>query len=356
MKYVAILVAALLVSSFAFANDALTPTNFFNGEKLVGPSGHPNPGLPVGGDNIGNATVIGSLPYYDTGGTCAALNDYDEICPYSGSLSGDVVYSFTPGVDMNIQIDLCDSYFDTKLYVYENSVGMLVGCNDDYCSGPNYPYSYLSFLESVPVYAGNTYYIVVDGWGSGCGDYVIKVDEFVPPQPCDVTCPAGAWLENEPLCGPGYIDATNGGCNSTPPVFQYLQCGTDPFFFCGESGTWYDPYTGYYMRDTDWFSFTLTATTTVTLTTCAEFPLLTFLMTPQPDCSYYTYVYVTANPYMPAVLSATLGAGEYWYWVGCSDFYSGTPCGAKYVSSIEGWCPDTGTEPTSWGAVKDMFR
>jgi hypothetical protein len=357
MKYVAILVAVLLVSSFAFANEARTPTNFITGHKIDNTTGVPVPGTPVGGETIADATVIASLPFYDTDNTCTYLNDYDEICPFSGSLSPDAVYSFTPTVDMFIDVDLCDSYFDTKVYIYENAVGFLVACNDDYCNGPNYPSSYLSFLEAVPVYAGQTYYIVVDGYGSGCGQFVLKVDEFVPPQPCEVVCPPDAIMENEPLCGPGYDDVFNGGCNSTPPVFSYLSCGTDPLFFCGEAGNWYDPYMGYYMRDTDWWSFTLTETKTVKLTTCAEFYVQTLLIIPQPDCSYYTYPYiVTADAYFPAVIEATLTAGEYWYWVGCGDFYDGTACGSQYVSSIEGWCDGTSTENASWGAVKEMFR
>lgn len=356
MKYVAILVAVLLVSSFAFANDARTPSNFTNGQKDWTASGHPSPGLPEGGENIGSAMPIGALPFYDTGYTCDNIHDYNEICPYSTPGAPDVVYSFTPAVDMNVTIDLCDSYYDTKLYVYENAVGFLVACNDDECSGPNYGSPYLSYIESVALYAGNTYFIVVDGYSTDCGDYIIKIDEFVPPQPCDVFCPTDAIIEGEPLCGPGYIDALNGGCNSTPPVFSYLSCGTDPLFFCGEAGTWYDPYTGYYMRDTDWWSFTLTESKTVKLTTCAEFFVQCILLTPLPDCSYYTYILNTADAYMPCVLESTIGPGEYWYWVGCGDFYAGDPCGVKYVSSIEGWCPETSTESASWGAVKEMFR
>ncbi|MFH1276869.1 MAG: hypothetical protein ABIK65_00595 [Candidatus Eisenbacteria bacterium] len=361
MKYVAILVAVLVASSAALANEARTPINFI-APKDDHSEGTLIPGTPVGGETIGDATVVGSLPFIDTGNTCLYVDDYDEVCPYTGATSPDVVYAFTPTSDMNIKIDLCDSYYDTKLYVYENAVGFLVACNDDFCSGPNYGSPYLSYVE-LPVYSGQTYYIVVDGYGFSCGNYVIKIDEFVPPppppdpEPCDVVCPAGAIMENEPGCGPGYTDHWNGGCNSTPPVFSYLSCDTDPLYFCGESGNWYDPYTGYYTRDTDWWSFTLTEAKTVTLITCANFYVQTLLIIPQPDCSYYTYPYVSlANPFWTAPITAALGPGEYWYWVGPQSFYADTPCGSQYVSSIEGWCTPDATENKSWGAVKEMFR
>ena len=43
-----------------------------------------------GGDTCACATVIGLLPFYDTGDTCDFVNDYDAVCPWS-STSPDVV-------------------------------------------------------------------------------------------------------------------------------------------------------------------------------------------------------------------------------------------------------------------------
>ena len=61
----------------------------------------------------------------DVGNTCGFYHDYDEVCPFSGSLSPDVVYAYTPGGNEEITISLCDSYYDTKVYVYENSASTL---------------------------------------------------------------------------------------------------------------------------------------------------------------------------------------------------------------------------------------
>ncbi len=131
-----------------------------------------------GGDWIGNATVIWSLPYWDYGNTCPCVNDYDETCPYPGSTSPDVVYGFTPIHNMAITVDLCDSQYDTKLYIYAGAPGNLIACNDD--AGCGYS-GYQSKLENVPLSAGVTYYIIVDGYGGECGSYAIHVYEYVEP-------------------------------------------------------------------------------------------------------------------------------------------------------------------------------
>jgi len=125
-----------------------------------------------GGDNIGSATTISSLPYHDTGTTSGYTDDYDEVCPYSGSTSPDVVYSYIPPVDAVVDITLCNgSDYDTKLYIYENGYtpGSPYACNDDECPG------WVSELLGVPMTGGNTYYIVIDGYGGDYGNYVLDM-------------------------------------------------------------------------------------------------------------------------------------------------------------------------------------
>ena len=133
-----------------------------------------------GGDTVDDPFIIESLPYTAFGSTEWYLDDYDEVCPYTGSLSPDVVYSYTPSIDENLSIDLCGegTDYDTKLYVYENAAGNLLACNDDACS--NSTTNYLSALteelgSAVPMSAGNTYYIVVDGYGSQFGNYELNI-------------------------------------------------------------------------------------------------------------------------------------------------------------------------------------
>jgi hypothetical protein len=155
----------------------------------------PDPNVILqGGDNIGSATVIPSLPYHDTGTTSGYTDDYDEVCPYTGSTSPDVVYSFTAPADAIVDITLCNgSAYDTKLYIYENSYtpGSPYACNDDECPG------WVSELLGVPMTGGNTYFIVIDGYGGSYGSYVL-----------DITGTYTSWLT---------VDVSNGSISPGQP-------------------------------------------------------------------------------------------------------------------------------------------
>ncbi|MBD3232619.1 MAG: hypothetical protein GF315_02735, partial [candidate division Zixibacteria bacterium] len=62
-----------------------------------GPINKPDQGVILqGGDTVNDATPIGAVPYSNTGTTSGYTNDYDEVCPFTGSTSPDVVYSFVP--------------------------------------------------------------------------------------------------------------------------------------------------------------------------------------------------------------------------------------------------------------------
>ncbi len=175
--------ALMFLSASALATDA----NFSYDNIKTPMAGIPNVPDPnvilQGGDNINDATVIDALPYNTTGTTSGYTNDYDEICPYSGSTAPDVVYSYSPSADILVDISLCgNSQYDTKLYVYQNSAGNLVECIDDNCPG------YQSELLGLALTGGNTYYIVVDGYGTEFGDYTFDMMEVQAPPPppnCD---------------------------------------------------------------------------------------------------------------------------------------------------------------------------
>jgi hypothetical protein len=277
-----------------------------------------------GGETCASATVISSLPYNATGYTCDNVHDYDEVCPYSGSTSPDVVYSYAPSTNKTINIDLYGSSYDTKLYVYQDVCdhAHLWACNDDY-----YP-DYTSAICGLSIPAGHTYYIVVDGYGDSCGNYVILVESY---QECDVVCPPGGILEGEPNCYDEYVDNYNGGCNSSPFVFQNISCNTT---ICGTSGTYL--YTGLNYRDTDWFRLVLQQSTTLTFKCVAEFPLQTFLINAGTEnCS--TYILLDnrqVNACDTATITKCVQAGVYWLWVGPSVFES-YPCPLEYVMMVE---------------------
>jgi len=163
---------------------AWTAPEPFTGAVLL--SGTPS--SRQGGDTIDDATVITELPFSGEGTTAGYTDDYDEVCPYTGATAPDVVYSITPETNMAVNMWTCYSAYDTKLYVYENEVGNLAvttsgldACNDD---AVEYPFEdctiWTSSIEGVSMSAGNTYYIVVDGYAGSNGDYVLDIEAYNP--------------------------------------------------------------------------------------------------------------------------------------------------------------------------------
>ena len=172
------------------------------------------------------------------------------------------------GVSGQVTIDLCNSAYDTKVYVYEGSCpGTLVACNDDACNDPS-GNPFRSIVSCVNLSASSTYYVVVDGYFGDCGSYNITTSFSTGcPAPCDPeNCPPGALLEGEPVCGTNYVDAYNGGCNSIPNVFSNIPCDVT---VCGAGGNY--SFNGLSYRDTDWYAFNLPVAGQVTATMCASF-------------------------------------------------------------------------------------
>jgi len=347
----ATLFAILALVGFASAS---ADTSNFHIKTNDHVSGVPAPEGRTGGETIETATVIGTLPYTDTDNSCAFFDDYDEVCPYSGSTAPDAVYAFTPDMDMEICIDLCYSLYDTKVFVYENewTPGFPYACNDDfYFAAPCYTYS--SAIEDLPVYAGNTYYIVVDGYYGSCGTYQLDVGEC---EDCVVECPAGALIEDEPWCEDDWEDIWNGGCNSTPPVFETINpAGGDTITLCGTGGTY--SYFGSSYRDTDWFEITVTENNTLNYCVTSEFPTNIYLIDGNFGCGTITILAsASAIPCVEACLTWSVAPGVYWLWVGASQF-SGIPCGSDYVITLDGFTGGgSPVESTTWGALKDMFK
>ncbi len=167
------------------------------------------------GDTCADAFLIETLPFNHTGTTVGYIDDYDEECPFSGSISPDVVYEYTPSENCTVEISLCGpaTDYDTKLYVYEGSCpGTLVACNDDACP------SFLSELSdaynaAVPLTGGLTYYIIVDGWLDDAGNYEIAVTG---------NCGAG---DSGNCCA----DHCGEGPGCEDPVCEASVCTTDPW-------------------------------------------------------------------------------------------------------------------------------
>ncbi|MBL7034063.1 MAG: T9SS type A sorting domain-containing protein [Candidatus Delongbacteria bacterium] len=193
----------------------------------------------VGGEDIATAVSIPGLPYSDTGNTCGFVDDYDEVCPYTGSTSPDVVYAYTPAGNETVTISLCTgSTYDTKLFVYENlgTPGSPFACNDDACPG------YVSELAGLSLTAGNTYYIVVDGYGGDCGDYTIDFTTPPPPPPGDA-CVVPFVFPALPATEYGTTtDNSNTYGNSSADEWWELTIPADGTYLISLCGSSYDTY------------------------------------------------------------------------------------------------------------------
>jgi len=139
----------------------------------------------VQGDSIGNPFVIPDSAvvwmddaeyhhlFYDSASTVGFTDDYDAVCPYTGSTSPDVVYEITlPASPVKFMVSLCESYYDTKVFMFDAN-GDEVACSDDYCSA-SHGQSWTSYIEVEGLPAG-TYYIIIDGYGGDEGTYVMEV-------------------------------------------------------------------------------------------------------------------------------------------------------------------------------------
>jgi hypothetical protein len=334
------------------SNCAASGGAYYGGACVPNPCSPPVPvGLPPagdsdrqGGDTIGQAMPISSLPFADSGSTAGYMNDYDEACPYTGSTAPDVVYVYTASSSMTFDIDLCASAHDTKVYVYQDGPGVVMACNDDAECG----YSGYQSRCRVCTTAGHTYYIVVDGYGSSSGSYDLTIAGY---EGCLVPCPLGSLEEGEPPCVPDYQDQYNSGCNGAGWIEIMAQNGTQCATMCGQSCTFL--YNGLSYRDTDWYS-AIASGGPVSATCTAEFPLL-FIFIYGPDCNNLQYSSAESGACAPAELSGDIAMGaEFWLWVGPS-VVTGVPV-SGYVFEVCGIIGgSTPTETMSWGAVKAKF-
>jgi len=310
------------------------------------PVAPPNPDvLRQGGDTILTATPITIPMDYSqqpfNGTTAGYVNDYDEVCPYSGSTSPDVVYTFTPGMSAGITVDMYGSAYDTKIYIYDQNLN-LVACNDDFYS------DYTSRLEDIAVVAGTQYYLIIDGYGGASGAYTGYIQFFTP---CELPCPAGGVLEGEPTIVDGYADSWNGGCNS-PEFGNPFQPISSPIF-CGVSG-YYLSSSGSASRDTDWFTIIVPSGGVLEVTGDAEEATYMFELGPQ-DCGSVAVVQnVPCGPCTPATMTIVQAAGStVWFWVGPQTFWDGDTYEYNYVLQLNLTTP---VENHSWTDVKSLFN
>jgi hypothetical protein len=344
-RWVPLVIAVLAGSVPVYADDLLANLRMGNQQpdKPMAQSVYENPEeVRQGGDTIEDAIPI-TIPGTFVGTTVGYNNNYDEICPWRGSTAPEVVYVTTPDLDLMVDMDLCYSTFDTKLYVYDENLNLLA-CNDDFNFAPPC-YSYTSKLTEFLMIAGLTYYIVVDGWGPYAGDYQLDI---YPVLPCYLTFPAGAQYEDEPPLVDGYLDAHNGGCSS--PDFGFpMQPILGPVF--GGNSGWYISATGGEARDTDWFTIEIPASGILEITGLAEHRTLLAEIWPQ-DCSNLgANQILVLSPCIEATMTIMGEPGaQIWLWVSPTTF-SGPVNEYRYILNLNIEEPPTRltVDPQDWG-------
>jgi hypothetical protein len=333
------------------------------GAQDLGPTAPPKPAAnypspPAGERRQGGETTLEAveltIPAQGVAGTTDGyVDDYDEVCPYDGSTAPDVVYAFTPDRDMVLDIDLCGSAYDTKIFVYDAGLD-LIACNDDFYAFGDPCGSYVSRLEAVAVVAGERYYLVIDGYGGEAGEYALQIGTADLPDPCQITIPPWCPPEGEPPLTDGYVDLHNGGCNSpSGDAFQPFSYGLH-----GKSG-WYTGAGGGTFRDTDWFEATLDHVIGFFGVYCeAEQPTILFQLGPQDCGSVDVLQVVEVDPCDVQLLWIEGQPGEsIWFWVGPQDF---TPPsgfeGHEYDYTLTRWPYPVAVERTTFSEVKSLFR
>ncbi len=113
-----------------------------------------------------------------------------------------MVYIFNSAVAGNYTFDLCESGYDTKIWVWDIELNC-VGCNEDYCSDSS-GNPYRSYLEIQNLPAGD-YYIIVDGYGGEAGEYRLITDMESPQEYGNCQLPHSS--DDEWSAGTSYDDS-----------------------------------------------------------------------------------------------------------------------------------------------------
>lgn len=203
--------------------DWLDPNN--SGATFAGywqPVGPPN-------DSCGQPgfTTITTLPFSASGSTLFAANNFNTLnC--NTNTSPELVYMMQLPCDHTVTVSTCGSNFDTQLMIYAVNSCMdwvwLVNCNDDFCSTQ----SQVTFNAT----GGQLYTIVLEGYGSSWGNFVLNVTGTSSGAQGNAQCP-GYEITQVPYFTYG---ATWCGNDDVNPECRPTQDGQDVHWY------WVSPY------------------------------------------------------------------------------------------------------------------
>ncbi|MCP4835098.1 MAG: hypothetical protein GY895_10085 [Phycisphaera sp.] len=272
-------------------------------------------GEPPANDTCFTATDLGTGDQVVPFSSLGASTDGTELpveCESFGEIviRGDIWYTWTASLSEIAVFSTCnDADFDTRLALWSGDCDNLVfeACNDDGLGCAGFTSEMVASVE-----AGKTYFIQLGGFNppsQGTGNLSIcEGDDCLAG--CISECSKEDVVELEG-CG----DDTNGGCNGVGYPSQAIAvgdtvCGT--IWAAGGS------------RDTDWFDFSIDATSNVTATARAN--VSTVLLFVSKECPEPSLVIGEAVDCDGSV-TACLPAGDYYVFVGLNGF-DGVPCGS----------------------------
>ncbi|HEY3295086.1 MAG TPA: hypothetical protein VGL38_06590 [bacterium] len=195
--------------------------------------------FPPSNDNCSGSRLIDHVPYTDFGSTACALNDITPPCAFSNA--PDVVYTLQLPCDAWVTATTCGHpLMDAVLFVRTGggcAGSTPVACNDDAC--PNNQSS-VSFGAN----ANQAYYIIVDGWNTSNGYYVLNVTATTGHDSC-----AGDYLLAFPLtitgdtrCGNNdHVQCNYGESKEDWYFFNVQQCSQITASLCGTGNFYLDP-------------------------------------------------------------------------------------------------------------------
>lgn len=119
------------------------------------------------GNDESNPRIVGAIPFTEAHDNSVCYSNENPI--YN---SPDVFYLVTPGTLQSLNVSLCGSSFDTYLSVLDK-YGNVLGTNDDYAACGTQSELNIATQEM------DSLYVVVEGWGTEMGNYVININEGV---------------------------------------------------------------------------------------------------------------------------------------------------------------------------------
>ncbi len=257
-------------------------------------------------------------------------------------------YEMTFAVAREITVT-CTAEFPVILYMIDGNVGcssVTIVASDSQPECTEASLTYVCTPGTWWIWVGSSDF---SGWPNDA-DYLLTIHGY--DFECVLDCPGGVPTEDEPPCEVNYTDHHNGGCNSTPVVFQEIAPSQSRIVRCGTAGH-YDHFGSCY-RDTDWYELVLDEPREIEVCAAGEFPMQLTLAHGEPDCSTII-VDETVYPVVCAedCITAVLDPGVYWVFI-APDFTATYPCGRRYIFSVDGYT--TPVEDRSWGLIKSLYR